>query len=181
VAISSGPSGSATIAPTISGSDALNTIIANVASQITITGNALTGASLELTSVSGDVIVIAADASDTTSLTATINVPVGVYAMKAVSADEISGTVVLIVKPETNVSITSIETACGACEGTVTITGSGFGPEIPASVQSVMNVMQDNVVLTIVSWTDTQIVATGEMVCDGGAITVNGLHGSATK
>jgi hypothetical protein len=174
--------GSEVIAPTISGSNTNNTVIADTDSTIAILGNALKDALIELTpALGGDVIVITPVFSATTWTAVTINVPAGTYKMVANNSGEKSGEVSLTATPDTGIAIISIATSCGECEGTVTITGSGFGAEIPSSVQSFMGVVQDGIELTIVSWTDTKIVASGAAVCDGGAVTVNGLFGSATK
>jgi cysteine-rich repeat protein len=177
--------GSGIIVPTIAGSAAINTIVANTDSQITITGNAFTNDAytsvIELTpALGGEVIVITPSAISVDSITATINVPVGTYKLVADKSGVESNPVVLISSPTVGITISSIKTSCGDCEGTVTIEGSGFGAEIPAGVQSFMNVIQDGMELAIVSWTDTKIVATGGN-CDGGAVTVNGLFGSTTK
>ena len=69
---------------------------------------------------------------------------------------------------------------CGIGSGEVTIIGSGFGIAPPEGSELYMNVMQNNVKLDIVIWTDTKIIATGGFF-DGSEITVNGLFDSATK
>jgi hypothetical protein len=174
--------GDLVIAPTIDTTNAITTIVANSSAQVTITGNAFTNdgytSTLKLTpDVAGNTVAINAITAD--SITATISAAPGIYTLVADKSGVESNPIVLIAT-SVEVTITSIKTSCGDCEGTVTITGSGFGAEIPAGIQSFMNVVQDGITLTIASWTDTQIVATGGN-CDGGPVTVNGLFGSATK
>jgi hypothetical protein len=60
----------------------------------------------------------------------------------------------------------------------LTVTGSGFGDQPPAGAEEFINCKLDGAALTIVSWSDTQIVA-ATAAC-GDAVTVNALYGSAT-
>jgi hypothetical protein len=168
--------GAETLAPTINVGGTVNTIVAGTASVVTITGNALEGASLELTTVAGDIIAVAADSSDVASLTATINVPVGVYAMRAVIADETSNPIVIAVMPAVMIS----SGVCAPCSADMDIYGSGFGDSPPAGSGDYLNVSVDGVEVEIVKWTDTKIKVRGTG-CSYDEIIVNALTGSATN
>jgi hypothetical protein len=168
------------IVPSIDVKNVINTIVANSDAQITIPGNAFTNDAftsvIELTPViGGDTLVIIPSAISVDSITATLNVPVGLYTLRAAKSG-VESNMVMLLSAGAEVIISNVE-----CEDTtVTIEGSNFGAEIPAGIQSFMNVIQDGIKLTIVSWTDTIIVATGGN-CNGGPVTVNGLFGSATR
>jgi hypothetical protein len=73
-----------------------------------------------------------------------------------------------------------MRSSCGDCSGELMIIGSGFGDTPPAGAEEILNVMQSDVPLNIITWVDNFIFATGA-VCDGSEITVNGLFDSATK
>ncbi len=62
--------------------------------------------------------------------------------------------------------------------GTMTITGSGFSDKAEGSDEYI-NVKEGDRLLDIISWTDTQIQASGAR-CSG-TVTVNALFGSAQK
>jgi hypothetical protein len=183
--------GSGVIAPTIDGADLA--ITANTDASVTVSGNAFTNdaintAYIVLTSASGAKTNIVPDSLSVDSITATINVPAGIYSLRVVKGAgydwSSSNPVVLIVKDDTSITITSIKASCGSdCDGTLVIEGSGFGGYV-ASAGDFLNVMHDGVELTITTWTDTKIEATGA-VCNEtgevGEITLNGIFGSATK
>ena len=167
--------GSEVIVPTINSGAA--SVTAGTDTQIVITGNALKGTVIELTPALGT-ITQGYQAAEWSIIT--VNVPAGTYDMVANNAGEKSGVVSLIAKPATGITATIETLSCSSCvDGDVTITGSGFGGYV-ASAGDYLNVTQDGAALAIVSWTDTEIVASGYN-CEGGAITVNGLFGSATK
>jgi hypothetical protein len=171
--------GSEVIVPTISSGSA--SITAGTDAQVVITGNALKNTVIELTpALGGDVITITPWRTAARWSAFTVNVPAGSYDMVANNAGEKSGVVSLIAKPATGITATIETISCSSCvDGDVTITGSGFGGYV-ASAGEYLNVTQAGAALAIVSWTDTEIVASG-YDCEGGAITVNGLFGSATK
>jgi hypothetical protein len=167
--------GSEVIVPTISSGSV--SVTAGTDTQIVITGNALNGTVIELTPALGTITQGWAAAEWSVI---TVNVPAGTYDMVANNAGEKSGVVSLIAKPATGITATIETISCSSCvDGDVTITGIGFGGYV-ASAGEYLNVTQAGAALAIVSWTDTEIVASG-YDCEGGAITVNGLFGSATK
>ncbi len=179
--------GAAIIAPTI---DAVTPAVVTPKAWtfVNVTGNAFTNdaytANIELTPISGgDVIVITPARIDVSSIIAAVGkVPVGSYDLRAVKDGVKSGAVSFTVKPATTIAISNVAPSCGDCDGTAVITGSGFGDAPPAGAEEYLNVMQGDVVLTIVSWTDTEIVVSGDdTICDGTPITINALMGSATK
>jgi hypothetical protein len=86
----------------------------------------------------------------------------------------------IIIKEPMVIESQTMTVNCGIGSGEVTIIGSGFGIAPPEGSELYMNVMQNNVKLEIVIWTDTKIIATGGFF-DGSEITVNGLLDSATK
>jgi hypothetical protein len=99
----------------------------------------------------------------------------GNYTLQAVKDENTSSNpLVISIKPE--VVITGID--CSKCMGTMTITGSGFS-EKPEGSDDYISVEEGERPLNIVSWTDTQIQATGAR-CSG-TVTVNALFGSAQK
>jgi hypothetical protein len=74
-----------------------------------------------------------------------------------------------------------MSTSCDECSGELTIIGSGFDEEPPAGddgMPILMQVLDGDIdkgnKLTIVSWTDTEIIATGAD-CSGSEITINGF------
>jgi hypothetical protein len=99
----------------------------------------------------------------------------GNYDIQVVKEGNASNAVGFTVKPPVVIS----DTMCDACEGVVTIDGSGFGDAPPEGTEDYINVMMDaGVELEIISWTDTQIKVSG--ACDAESITVNALFGTAT-
>jgi len=175
--------GSDTITPNISAVTPV-VLTAGTPTQITVTGTAFTNDAktsvIELSKIGADTIVITPDSITLDTITATVNVPVGIYSLRAVKEGDASNKAVIAVVPDTSITITDIETNCGGdCTGTAVITGSGFGDVIPGD-EAFLSVMQGAVELTIVSWTDTRIEVSGVM-CDGAPITVNALMDSATK
>jgi hypothetical protein len=93
----------------------------------------------------------------------------------------ISNPLSISIKPQVSIASSTIDASCGDCSGELIITGSGFGDAPPDGADEWLNVMQGSVKLTIVSWTDTRIEATGAMCEEGAVITVNSLFDSATK
>jgi hypothetical protein len=183
--IATAAAGSEVISPTIS-LVTPSVVVANTDASVILSGNAFTNdvyaSAIELTPVGGgDVINITPFFMGADFIIVTINVDAGSYALRAVKPGVNSGTVIITVKPETTISITDIEISCGNdCKGTAVITGSGFGDAPPAGAEEWLNVMEGDVILTIESWTDTRIEVS-DVMCDGNAITVNALMGSATK
>ncbi len=111
---------------------------------------------------------------DACSLTVTIpgTTAAGNYEVRAVKNDTASNPVVISVTPPAVIS--SVD--CNEQSGAVTITGSGFS-ERPAGTEAYINVTENGIPLNIISWTDTEIQASGA-AC-GGVIGVNTLYNSS--
>jgi hypothetical protein len=187
--------GSGPITPHISDSNK-QVIVSGTDTSITLNGSSLTNYSgttefvstFILTSKEGVIVELPTDQINAFSSTIIIpgtTVP-GNYLLTAVkdSGAAISNPLPISIKPQIKIKEAILfpsSISCGSdCSGTLIIKGSGFGDTPPAGAEEFLNVMQDGKMLTIVSWTDTRIEATGAM-CEDLEITVNGLFGSATK
>ena len=108
----------------------------------------------------------------------TVTIPgtleVGNYNLRALKLDKVSNPVNLSITPE--MLITDID--CSKCLGTMTITGSGFS-EKPEGTDEDIAVMENRRQLNIISWTDTEIRASGSR-CSG-TVKVDGIFGSASQ
>ncbi len=169
-------------------------IFAGSNTSITLSGSSLTNYSgttkfesiFTLTPQDGSIIVLTPEQITNSSATLIIpgTTPAGNYKLRAVKGSGIkwsqSNPVPISIKEPVIIHGTSIQPSCGECSGKLTIWGTGFGEAPPEGAEVFMYVMQNNVKLDIVTWTDTKITATGA-VCDGSEITVKGLFGSATK
>jgi hypothetical protein len=100
--------------------------------------------------------------------------PAGNYEVRAVKGDAQSNPVVISVTP----GVVIVDIICDAEDGIIIITGSGFS-EKPDGTDDYINVMDDGVPLTIISWTDTEIVASGTDCI--GTITINTVYSSASS
>ena len=169
------------IVPFISSADVL-VIPAGTDAAVTLSGSSFTNtigafewrSSVALTGEDGSSTVLTPDAMDACSLTVTIpgSTAVGNYEVRAVKNDTASNPVVISITPPTVIS--SID--CNEQSGAITITGSGFS-ERPAGTESYINVKENGTPLNIISWTDTEIQASGASC--GGVITVNTLYASS--
>jgi len=157
---------------------------------IKITGSAFTnqvfgpdGSTIELTS---DVVLTAADAAETTLLpdvisegSMTVTIPAdlapGNYDLQAVKGTTTSNCVNLSVMPA--VVITS-----STCKnGIVTIIGSGFGLYVDALGSGTgVTLTAPTGDYTIISWTDTMIVADFGTCISGSAVVVDSVYGAAS-
>ena len=167
-------------------------IIEGTDTSITLSSSSLTNLSgttefvstFILTSKDGSVIEMTPEQIN--AFSSTIIIPgttaPGNYLLTAVKDNgaAISNPLPISIKPPVIIESSTMIASCGDCSGELIITGSGFGETPPAGTEIYINVMQNDVLLNITSWTDTLITATGA-VCDGSEITVNGLFGSATK
>jgi len=188
---SSSATGSGPTTPVINSSSAL-VIIAGTDATITLNGSSFTNiigtyewkSTISLTSQDGVVTELIPDPINTCSCTIVIpgTTPPGNYMLTAVKANgqAVSNPQPISIKPPANIETATIGASCGTPCGKMTITGSGFGDTPPAGSEEFINVTQNGIKLTILTWTDTQITATGA-VCDGSPITVNSLYDSATK
>jgi hypothetical protein len=178
-------------------------IVTGTDSTITLSGSSLTNYSgttkfesiFTLTPQDGSCIVLTSE--QITNSTATLIIPgttpAGNYKLRATKMGEdiftwtSSNPVTISIKPPISIASTTISVSCGTvCAGdlaTLTVTGSGFGDSPQAGAEEYLNVIQNGTILTIVSWTDTRIEATGGLCEDGFPVetTVNGLFGSETK
>ena len=178
--VSSAP-GSGPLTPYISSSD-VKVMTAGSDTAITLTGVAFTNlvGTFEWTSnalLTSDSLMLelTPDSISEGSMTVTIpgSTPTGSYALQAVKDDlAISNPVVLSIIPA--VAITDIDCS----EDTLVITGTGFGDAPPASAKEYINAKVGGMMADIISWTDTEIVASVPFCSD--AVTVNALFGSPT-
>jgi hypothetical protein len=170
------------VVPFISGADVL-TIPAGTDVAVTLSGSAFTNnigafewrSSVSLTAEDGSLTILTPDTMDACSLTVTIpatTVP-GNYEVRAVKNDTTSNPIVISITPPAVIS--SID--CNEQSKTLTITGSGFS-EKPEGTEATINVTENGTPLNIISWTDTEIQASGA-TC-GGVITVNTLYNSSS-
>ncbi len=167
-------------------------ILAGTDATITLRGNSFTNtaggveysSNILLTPQAGAVIELIPNPISSCSLTIVIpgTTAPGNYLLTAVKdgGAVISNPLSIIIKQPVIIETATIGASCGTPCGKMTITGSGFGDTPPAGSEEFINVTQNGIKLTILTWTDTQITATGA-VCDGSPITVNGLFDSATK
>jgi hypothetical protein len=174
--------GSGPLTPNISSSDVM-VITAGKDTAVTLTGLAFTNlvgtfqwtSEVALTAADGSSVTLTPDSITQESLTVTIpgTTAPGNYTLQAVKGEYASSNpVVVSVKPE--VVITGVD--CSKCLGTITITGSGFS-EKPAGTDEYISVTEGGRALDVISWTDTQIKASGTR-CRG-TVTVDALFGSA--
>ena len=174
--ISSAPGTSAVI-PSLGSCDK-DSIIAGVATTVTLVGEALTNGAYtsdcEVVTKAGDVVATVAPSSITAGAM-TCNLPAldaGNYLLRAKKDNVVSNPVAVKCVP--GLEITDV-----ACEGGIlTVTGSGFGEEAPEGAEEFINVKMGTNALTVISWTDTEIQAATD-AC-GGSVTVNGLFGAAS-
>jgi len=169
------------VVPFISGADAL-VIPGGTDTAITLSGSSFTNnmgafewrSNIVLTAEDGSSTMLTPDTMDACTLTVTIpgTTAAGNYEVRAVKNETASNPIVISITPPA--VITSID--CNEQSGTVTITGSGFS-ERPEGTEASINVTENGIPLNIISWTDTEIQASGA-VC--GAITVNTLYNSST-
>jgi hypothetical protein len=72
-------------------------------------------------------------------------------------------------------------TAAVGSNGTATITGTGFGSSPPADYKSGLGVFVGEAQTRILSWSDSKIVASGNMLVNGATVTVKTLNGAISK
>jgi hypothetical protein len=169
------------VVPFISGADVV-VIPAGTDSPVTLNGSSFTNSlgafewrsSVSLTAEDGSSTVLTPDTMDACSLTVTIpaSTVAGNYEVRAVKNETASNPIVISVTPPAVIS--SID--CDEQSGAITITGSGFS-ERPPGTEAYINVTENGTPLNILSWTDTEIQASGA-TC-GGEIMVNTLYSSS--
>ena len=130
---------------------------------------------IRLTPDFGDPIELTPDTISENRMTVTISgtTPIGNYALRAVKIDKISNPIYLSIKPE--VVVTAAD--CDELEGTLSISGHGFGDTPPEGTEEIINVKLGGVPLDITSWIDDSIYAS--VTSCSGVTTVNALYGSA--
>ena len=132
-----------------------------------------------MTGVDGSSVPLTPDSINKDSMTVTIpgSTGIGTYRLQAVKGTyAASNPVVINVKPEVRIDGVS------NIGDTYTITGTGFGEAPPAGAEEYLNVQINGGVAEIISWSDTEIVAsvTGYGASDAGdMITVNALFCNA--
>ena len=170
------------ITPFINSADPV-VMTAGANTPVTLTGSSFTNtvgtyvwkSTVVLTAENGFTIPLTPSTIDGCSLTVTIpgTTPAGNYELRAVKNTTQSNPVVVSIKPA--VVITNV--TCFKCLGTMVITGSGFSDYSEGTDEDI-NVTEDGRMLNVISWSPTQIQASGAR-CSG-AVTVNALFGSAT-
>jgi len=175
--------GSGPLVPSISNADP-RVIVAGTDRALTLTGSSFTNSlgafewssTVSLTAANGASIVRQPSAITSCSLTVTIpgTTPPGNYEVRAIKNSEASNPVVITIKPP--VVINSMD--CNKATGLVTISGSGYS-ERPAGTENSINVKEHGTALTIISWTENFIQASGA-ACNG-MITVNTLYSSVSS
>jgi hypothetical protein len=167
--------------PSISTSDTA-VVVAGIDNQVTLTGSAFTSI-LSTTLYLSDVLLTDADGFGTyltpdyiTEGNLTVTIPgstePGNYALQAVKDGEASNVVGISITPQVAIA----DMVCSKCLGTMTITGSGFA-EKPAGTDEDISVTEDGRPLNVISWTDTEITASGAR-CRGD-VEVNSVYGSS--
>jgi hypothetical protein len=99
----------------------------------------------------------------------------GNYILRAVKNDKISNPIPISVIPE--VVINSV--ICSESEGTLSVSGNGFGDETPEGTDGELNVKLGGIPVDITSWENT--IIQGTVTLCSGATTVNALYGTATS
>ena len=179
---SSSAPGAGPITPTISSADPA-VIPAGINSAVTLTGSAFTNVAGE-TEYTSVVVLTAADDSEITltpdaiteeSMTVTIPATTapGNYDLRAVKDDSASGPVSITINLQA--AITNV--TCYKCLSSMVITGANFG-ERPEGSEDYYFVREGDTELNIISWTDTEIQASGAS-CNG-MVTVESFNGTAT-
>jgi hypothetical protein len=154
----------------------VTTITAGEATAITLTGNAFTNDTftsvVEITAADGTVADVTPDSISVGSLTATIPaLDAGNYDIRVKKVDVASNPIAISCVPA--VAIDSVDCA----DGTLTVTGSGFGDTPPEGTDEYLNVEVGGIPVVVTSWTDTEIVV--DVFSCSGTVTVNALFGSA--
>jgi hypothetical protein len=160
-------------------------LTAGIESTVTLTGSAFTNISegVELTS---NVIVTADDGSLTELIpdalnesTLTVTIPgtlaTGTYRVKAVKLDKFSNPMVISVEPDVWIA----DVTCNKKKKILFIYGTGFS-EKAEGTDAYINVLIDDQIAEIISWTDTTIKSSVSPCPKHVSITVNSLFGSDT-
>jgi hypothetical protein len=180
--------GTGPVIPFINSADDL-TVTAGADTTVTLTGVALTnlidtGAELielasaaELTASDGSVTSITPDSVTESEMVVTLSgLSAGNYDLRAVKGPNASNPVVVTVTED----VTMTDSSCNRKKGVLTIDGSGFGDK-PEGTDDYINVQVDGQTVDIISWSDTQITASGSSCSRKATITVNALYGSASS
>jgi hypothetical protein len=181
---SSAAPGSGPTVPSIASVEPL-VMTAGTSTQVMVLGSSFTN-TVGMADFTSNVVLTALADGSTTELTPdpidscamVVTVPAtmstGNYALRAVKDAVESDPVVISITPATEVS----GVQCSKCLGTLTITGSGFGDTPPEGTEEDINVEEGGRPLDVVSWSDTEIKASGAR-CSG-TVTVNTLFGQET-
>jgi hypothetical protein len=168
------------IIPNISGLSQ-STVTAGVETSVIVTGsvfiNDMYSSIVSLTAPDGTETILTPTEISGTSMVVTIPADLGRgnYALRAVKANQVSNCVNLSVMPA--VVITS--STCK--DGIVTITGSGFGLYVDAlGSETGVTLTAPAGDCTIISWTDTEIVADFGTCISGSAVAVSSVYGAAS-
>jgi len=172
------------VVPALTGQSSY-TLTAGKTNALTLTGSAFTNVDANNVTYNPTVTITSA----TTSLTLTPNsitdseiqvtIPAllpGIYNVQVVKTGVKSNLAKITVIPEL-----AIKAAALAAKGTVTITGSGFGPKPPAEYKSGLGVSVGTTMAKIVSWSDTKIVASSLQFKEDAMLTVKTINGSISK
>jgi subtilisin len=160
------------------------TLVANMATSLTITGAAFTN--LDGNGAVYNPTVTISNATTSLSLTpflfsdSEIQVAVpalqaGIYDLSVSKQGVESNLAKLTVVPELTI------TAAVGSRGTATIIGTGFGSYPTADYKSGLGVFVGETQTRILSWSDWKIVASGNMLVDGAMVTIKTLNGAISK
>ncbi|MFA7061296.1 MAG: IPT/TIG domain-containing protein [Pedobacter sp.] len=180
---SSSDSPATIIVPALRGQSSY-TLVANKAISLTLTGAAFTNVDSKGAVYNPTVTI----SNATTSLSLTpflfsdseiqVAVPAlqaGIYNLIVTKQGVASNLAKLTVVPELAI------TAAVGSNGTATITGTGFGSSPPTDYKSGLGVFVGQTQTRILSWSDSKIVASSNMLVNGAAVTVKTLNGAISK
>ncbi|BBA69857.1 IPT/TIG domain-containing protein [Geobacter sulfurreducens] len=99
----------------------------------------------------------------------------GNYTLRVVKSDKQSNRAALTVVPPLRIGRATLGAA-----GTITITGSGFGPAPPTGYKAGLGIFAGTTEATVISWSPTRIVATSPAFARGTAVTVKTINGTVS-
>ncbi|MBC7962733.1 MAG: IPT/TIG domain-containing protein [Steroidobacteraceae bacterium] len=164
------------------GSLSTTVVTANTATQLIINGGSFTNTDPLGTTTYKPVVTLIKDGNTVTltpfSFTSSevkVLLPAtlqqGIYELRVDKSGTFSNLTKLIVAPRLTVNTAVLSAS------TLTITGVGFGSTPTAQTQALLGVFVDAAQATVVSWSDTKIVATSPAFAAGKTATVKTLYG----
>jgi hypothetical protein len=175
------------IIPSVNGLSAYS-FTAGADSTITVFGSAFTNtvqgptgpivltSNVVLTAANGSTVSLTPGAISESSMDVTLpaTLAAGNYELRAVKGTKASGPVVVAVIP----AVTIDSATCK--DGIVTISGSGFSQYLNAADSGTGVQIVDGGTCTIISWTDTEIVADSGTCVSGSEVAVDSVYGAAS-